>query len=158
MVDLGGNIGVLGVAPGGGDWPLGLRHPRDPDVPFAVIDAPAGSAVATSGDYERYFVHAGVRYAHIVDPRTGWPVQGVASVSVLAPDGTASDALSTTLFVLGVERGCDFIEREPGVAAIWVLSQGSDDDVLRAVVGGPEAGRIGVAPDVALTRCEEIDG
>lgn len=157
MVDLGGNIGVLGEAPGGGAWPLGLRHPRDPEVPFAVIDADSG-AVATSGDYERYFMHEGVRYAHIVDPRTGWPVQGVAAVSVLAPTGIASDALSTILFVMGPERGCGFLARLNGAGAVWVVAPERDDDPLRVVTGGPEAGRIEIADGIEVRRCEELGG
>lgn len=154
MIDLGGNIGVLGDAPAGGSWPLGLRHPRQPETSFAVIAAETG-VIATSGDYERYFVHDGVRYAHIVDPRTGWPVQGVASVSVLAPTGVASDALSTTLFVLGVVRGCAVAAVLPGVAAVWVLAPDVDreDAPLRAVVGGPLADRVEVAADVEVAVC-----
>ncbi|HUF12854.1 MAG TPA: FAD:protein FMN transferase [Longimicrobiales bacterium] len=154
MIDLGGNIGVLGDAPAGESWPFGLRHPRHPESSFAVIAAESG-VVATSGDYERYFVHDGVRYAHIVDPRTGWPVQGVASVSVLAPTGVASDALSTTLFVLGVERGCAVAAGLPGVAAVWVLAPDVDREEapLRAVVGGPLADRVEVAANVELAVC-----
>lgn len=152
MVDVGGNIGVSGSAPGGGDWRLGLRHPRLPELPFAIIDVARG-ALATSGDYERYFEHGGVRYAHIIDPRTGWPVQGVASVSVLAPDGTASDGLSTSLFVLGVERGCAFIEALPGVAAVWVRAPEQPNDPVRVVVGGPEAGRVELLAEADVRRC-----
>lgn len=158
MVDLGGNIGVLGDAPAGGAWPLGLRHPRE-QRPFAVVDVDTG-AIATSGDYERYFVHQGIRYAHVVDPRTGWPVRGVASVSVLAPTGLTSDVLSTTLFVLGPERGCAEVATLPGVAAVWVLppSPGAEAAPLRAVVGGELAGRVELAADVDAAICPAIDG
>ena len=142
MIDLGGNIGVLGESPEGDAWPLGLRHPRRPDAVFAMIEIETG-AVATSGDYERYFVHDGVRYAHIVDPRTGWPVQGVASVSVLAPSGIDSDALSTSLFVLGPVAGCSLIADLPDVAAVWVVPEEGARE-WRAVVGGPAAHRLGV--------------
>jgi len=155
MVDLGGNIGVSGEAPGGGDWPLGLRHPRNPATVFALIDVPDGSSIATSGDYERYFVHEGVRYAHIVDPRSGWPVQGVASVSVLAGSGSESDGLSTSLFVLGVDRGCAFLEGRQGVAAVWVRAPSGNDETLRVVVGGPESARIQVAEGIAVTHCPD---
>jgi len=158
MVDLGGNIGVAGRAPGGEDWTLGLRHPREPETSFAVIDAPPGSFVATSGDYERYFMHDGVRYAHIVDPRTGWPVQGVASVSVLAVTGIASDVLSTSLFVLGVDEGCAFVAPMAGVAAVWVLAPEREGDPLRVVVGGAEAARIGIAEGIDAQVCPGTDG
>ena len=155
MIDLGGNIGVLGESPVEGLWPFGLRHPRQPESTFAVIAVDSG-AIATSGDYERYFVHEGVRYAHIVDPRTGWPVQGVASVSVLAPTGIASDALSTVLFVLGVEHGCEVVVGVPGVAAVWVLApdvRSGGEAPLRVVVGGPLAERVELSEDVEATVC-----
>lgn len=158
LVDLGGNIGVLGSAPGGGAWPLGLRHPRE-DRPFAVVDVETG-ALASSGDYERYFVHDGVRYAHIIDPRSGWPVRGVASVSVLAPTGVASDALSTALFVMGPERGCAAIEGLAGVAAVWIQAPdpGAEGEPLRAVIGGELGRRIGVGADVEVTLCADFHG
>lgn len=156
MVDLGGNIGVTGGGPDGA-WPIGLRHPRYPELPFAVVDLQEGDAVATSGDYERFFVHDGVRYAHIIDPRTGWPVQEIASVSALAPNGTISDVLSTTLFVVGVERGCALIADLPGVAAVWVLAPGvgETDTPLRAVVGGPAAHRIEVGSGLVVSTCDD---
>lgn len=158
MVDLGGNIGVVGDAPAGGAWPLGLRHPRE-ERAFAVVDVEAG-AIATSGDYERFFMHEGIRYAHIIDPRAGWPVRGVASVSVLAPSGVASDVLSTTLFVMGPERGCAALASMPGVAAVWVLAPepGEEAALLRAVVGGALAGRVEAAADVAVEVCAAPDG
>lgn len=153
LVDLGGNIGVLGDAPGGGAWPLGLSHPRDPEAPFAVLNLEQG-AIATSGDYERFFMHDGVRYAHILDPRTGWPVQGIASVSVLAPTGIASDAWSTTLFVLGPERGCEAIAGMRGVAAMWVLAPaGGEGASLHAVIGGDPGVRVELAPDAVRSDC-----
>ena len=159
MIDLGGNIGVLGDAPAGGRWPLGLRHPRDPALPFAVIDVEHG-AVATSGDYERFFVIDGTRYAHIVDPRTGWPVRGVASVSVLAPTGMESDALSTALFVMGPVAGCAAIAAAPGVAAVWVLAPAMDavQERLRVIVGGGLASRVEVADEVDVEICPGAGG
>lgn len=123
LVDLGGNLGFLGQAPGGGAWEVGLRDPRDPEGIFGTVSLDSG-AVATSGDSEQFFVHEGVRYSHIFDPRTGWPARGVASVSVVAPTGQAADALSTALFVLGPEEGCAVAARFPGVEAVWVLDRG----------------------------------
>lgn len=159
MIDLGGNIGVLGPAPEGSAWPLGLSHPRDPEAPFAVVHVERG-ALATSGDYERFFLHDGVRYAHLLDPRTGWPVQGVASVAVLAPTGIASDALSTMLFVLGPDRGCDAIDGMRGVAAVWVLAPAEADEggPLRAIVGGDPGVVVEVAPAVMRSACGSVSG
>ena len=154
MVDLGGNIGVLGRAPDGDAWSFGLAHPRDPESPFAVMRI-EGGAIATSGDYERFFMHDGVRYAHIVDPRSGWPVNGVASVSVWAPSGIESDGWSTTLFVLGREAGCAAIRGRPGIAAVWVLApeESQPEAPLRVVVGGEASGHIELASDVIRSDC-----
>lgn len=123
-VDLGGNLRFLSRA-GGDIWEVGLRDPRRPEEALAAIRLDSG-AVATSGDYERFFVHEGVRYSHILDPRTGWPALGVASVSAFAPTGLASDALSTALFVLGPDRGCA-LALAAGVEALWVLDGGERD-------------------------------
>lgn len=133
VVDLGGNLRFLGESPGEGGWRVGLRDPRSPEDEIAAIRLDGG-AVATSGDYERFFVHAGMRYSHIIDPRTGWPARGVAGVSVIAPTGLLSDALSTALFVLGPERGCG-LARAAGVDAVWVLDGGARDGAIIVTPG-----------------------
>ncbi|RMH11494.1 MAG: FAD:protein FMN transferase [Gemmatimonadetes bacterium] len=124
MVDLGGNIGVWGPAPdGAAGWTLGVRHPRRGDDVLATLTL-ADGAVATSGDYEQSFVENGVRYSHLMDPRSGEPVRGVVAVTVAAPDGITADVLSTALFVLGPDAGRRLLERafpEGGVTALWVL-------------------------------------
>lgn len=123
MVDLGGNSRTFGLAPDGHAWRVGIRHPRDPEEVYAVVTLDSG-AVATSGDYEQFFVHEGVRYSHIFDPRTGWPARGTMSASAFAPTGMAADALSTALFVLGSEEGCRLARRLPGVEAVWARDPG----------------------------------
>jgi len=117
LVDLGADIRVFGAPPDGRPgWHIGLEDPRRPGTCWrglAVQDA----AVATSGDYRRSFELHGVRYGHIVDPRTGRPVaQGVRAVSVLAPSCTQAGLLSTVAFVLGPEEGLCMIESTPGTA------------------------------------------
>jgi thiamine biosynthesis lipoprotein len=125
-VDLGGNVSVFGARPGGGGWSLGIRHPRDADRLLGRIEINGGS-VATSGDYERYFEVDGVRYSHILDPRTGWPARGVIQTTAAAPTGIEADALSTTLFVLGPEAGRDLLARRaPEATAVWVTDPGSE--------------------------------
>lgn len=128
MIDLGGNLRMFGPAPDDDGWRVGLRDPRSPEESIAVVRIDRG-AVATSGDYERFFMHHGVRYSHIIDPVTGWPARGVAGVSVIAPDGLRSDALSTALFVLGPDRGCA-LARQAGVEALWVLDGGGRDGAV----------------------------
>jgi thiamine biosynthesis lipoprotein len=82
------------------------------------------TAISTSGDYERFFERDGIRYHHILDPQTGRSAAGAWSVTILGPDATTTDALSTSVFVLGVERGLSLIDRLPGVDAIVIDPQG----------------------------------
>lgn len=108
LVDLGGDIRVVGPHPDGSPWRIGISHPRAPQTAIALIDLPVG-AIASSGDYERYFEIDGVRYSHVLDPRSGWPVQGLAAVSVMAEQcliaGTA-----TTIAMLRGNAGADWLE------------------------------------------------
>ena len=104
LVNIGGNIIAIGRH-GDRPWRVGIQHPRGPG-PIATLDLPDGWAIGTSGDYQRFFEADGKRYCHIIDPRSGYPVQGVQAVTVLvppAPDaGTLSDVASKPLFIRGV--------------------------------------------------------
>ncbi|MDX2144989.1 MAG: FAD:protein FMN transferase [Rhodospirillaceae bacterium] len=124
LVNLGGNIGVLGRRPDGKPWSVGLQHPRENRL-IGRIELLAG-AVATSGDYDRYFEAGGKRYSHIIDPRTGWPVDGVYALTVAAPNATAADALSTAGFVQGATDGMTLLENCAGVAAVSVAPTDGD--------------------------------
>ena len=118
-VDAGGNQGVIGRSPTGGPWPFGVRHPRQEGEILGVVPLESGG-ISTSGDYERGFWRDGVRYGHIVDPRSGRPVRDVLAVTVVAPDAETADALSTALFVLGFEQGERMLEGFPGCHALFV--------------------------------------
>lgn len=121
MLDLGGNLRVYGEAAAGrGGWRTGIRNPFDRNMLIGTILMTNGEAVATSGNYERFVTLTGKRYAHIMDPRTGWPVQGMAGVTVLAPSAMEADALSTALFVLGPEAGLRILRLHPDCEALWV--------------------------------------
>lgn len=102
LLDIGGNIQAVGARPDGSDWRLGLRSPFGEGL-FGTLQI-SDRAVVTSGNYERYFIgEDGVRYGHIIDPETGYPVNnGLASVTIIAGDGKLCDALSTSLFVMGL--------------------------------------------------------
>lgn len=107
LVNLGGDISVIGPQPDGKPWSIGIRHPRQPEQTVASI-ALARGGLATSGDYERFFVHDGKRYCHILDPRTGWPVAHWQSISIVAPVCVAAGAVSTIAMLKQDEAG-DFL-------------------------------------------------
>ena len=117
FVNLGGDIRVIGPQPDGAPWQFGIQSPRVADATPAGIALGHG-ALATSGDYERFFEHAGTRYCHILDPRSGWPAQGWQSVSVLAPACLAAGALSTIAMLKGNDAVAFLREQSVGYLAI----------------------------------------
>ena len=101
VIDLGGDVGLLGAKPDGSDWRVAVKDPADPSKFLGVLTA-ADTFVVTSGIYERGFEENGVRYHHIIDPKTGKPAESrLVSVTVVCGDGAWADALSTACFVLG---------------------------------------------------------
>lgn len=126
MIQFGGDLYVAG-AHGERPWRLGIRDPRGPaDRIFAAIEL-TNSSFSTSGDYERFFMHDGRRYHHIIDPRTGEPARGSRSVTIVADTAALADALSTGVFVMGPDKGMALIERLPKVDGVIV---GDDNRVL----------------------------
>lgn len=121
IIDAGGDL-VLSGSRGDTPWNIGIRHPRS--VQLLATTRLTGCAIATSGDYEQYLVVDGVRYGHIIDPRTGWPAREVASVVVVAPRGADADALATGLFVLGPDKGLALVEKISSVEALFVMDDG----------------------------------
>ena len=107
----------------GSPWRLAVQDPRGERGQSLGTVALRDAAISTSGDYERFQMVGGVRYHHIMDPRTGWPARGSMSVSVLAPTAEQTDALATTLFVLGPEKGLA-LARELGVDALIIGDDG----------------------------------
>jgi FAD:protein FMN transferase len=104
-------------------WYIGVKHPRDENK--LLVNLPLEEvALSTSGDYERYFEENGVRYHHIIDPATGESAWGMRSATILAPDSTTADALSTSVFILGVEKGMALINSMSDVSAIMVDANG----------------------------------
>lgn len=123
LVNLGGNMKAVGRPPLHRYWKIGVRNPFDRDNILGVLRLRSGMAVATSGNYERFVTIHGKKYAHILNPRTGMPVEGMAAVTVLAPTAVEADALSTSLFVLGVEEGTRMLRGTPGGEALFVLDR-----------------------------------
>ncbi len=124
LVEIGGEIYGAGSRRDGRPWRVGINRPRAEAAPDEIyrVAALRDAAFATSGDYRNYFVRDGVRYSHVLDPRTGRPVtNGVVSVSVLAPDCTLADGLATAVMVMGADAGLALLERLPAVEGLVVV-------------------------------------
>ena len=121
LVEVGGELRGQGCKPDGSPWWVQIEAPDDLAGSAPLVLALDGLAVASSGDYRRYFEADGQRYAHTIDPRDGWPLRhALAAVSVVHASALQADALSTALYVLGPERGMDYAARH-GLAAHFVL-------------------------------------
>ena len=108
MVSLGGNVQLLGAKPDGSSWRIAVQSPDDTNDYLGVLEA-KDKAVITSGGYERYFEENGTTYHHIIDPATGYPAKnGLKSVTIVSDDGTLADGLSTSLFIMGQDKACEF--------------------------------------------------
>lgn len=120
LINIGGNIIALGKR-GDRPWRIGIQNPRKPRA-LGVVELRDGEAIGTSGDYQRFFVHNGTRYSHIIDPRTGYPAQGTQAVTVLMPPGpragALSDALSKPIFIVGPQQ---WTQMAAGLGAQFVL-------------------------------------
>ena len=122
LVTAGGDTYVLGDN-AGKLWHIGIKHPRAENKMLSILPL-ADTAVSTSGDYERFFIEDGHRYHHILNPKTGMSVSSVQSVTILTDNSTYADALSTSVFVLGVEDGLKLVESLDNVSAILVDKDG----------------------------------
>jgi len=119
LINFAGNIYTFGTPPGKDSWVIGLQHPRESEGLLGTFEI-KDKAVSTSGDYEKFFTIEGKRYSHIIDPRTGKPVEGIVSVTIVTDNATRADALSTGVFVLGLEKGMALIEKLPDVEGIII--------------------------------------
>ena len=121
ILSFGGNIVAIGEKPDGSPWKVGIQDIDRPTGEYMLVAQNFGGSTVTSGIYERGFDLDGVRYHHILDPNTGWPVQNeLASVTIFSDSSMWGDALATSAFALGTEKGLELIESLDGVEALFI--------------------------------------
>lgn len=119
VINASGDLSAWGTRQDGSSWKVAIANPIDKNNIIGWIPI-TNASVATSGDYEQFFMHNGKRYAHTIDPKTGLPVQGVKSVTVVSPSAELSDALATAVFTMGAEVGLHFVSQLPNTYALIV--------------------------------------
>ncbi|HXK11942.1 MAG TPA: FAD:protein FMN transferase [Vicinamibacteria bacterium] len=141
LVNLGGSsVYGLGAPPGRAEWSVAIQDPTDPRKAALTVEL-RDRALSVAGGTTRFFERDGIRYSHIMDPRTGRPVQGVLSVAVLTETATAGDALDDVLFVLGPDAGRAVMRRLPGAEALVFLPKGERGWRLVRLGGEGQSGR-----------------
>lgn len=123
IVNVSGDINAWGKQSNQKSWTVGIVNPMNKNKVFATFPL-ENSSVETSGNYEKYVMFNGIRYSHIIDPRTGYPATGIVSVSVFSKQTEIADALATGIFVLGVEVGLDLVNQLKGIECIIVDDKG----------------------------------
>ncbi len=123
VLDIGGNLRMVGTKPGGEGWVTGIRDPNGDG--YAATMGLSDTACVTSGAYERFFTVDGKRYHHIIDPNTLYPAEGFSSVTVITPDSALADALSTALFCMPVAEGLALAASLGNVEVLWITADGT---------------------------------
>jgi len=124
IINASGDMNTWGKQPNGNEWTIAITNPFNKDKVFAILPINEG-AVVTSGNYEKFVTFNGVRYTHIINPKTGYPATGIISATVFAPKAELADALATSVFVMGKEVGLNRINQLPKVECIMIDDQGN---------------------------------
>ncbi|MEI7423641.1 MAG: FAD:protein FMN transferase [Prolixibacteraceae bacterium] len=123
IINASGDLTTWGRQPDGKPWMIGITNPFNKDKVFSWF-AFEGGSIGTSGDYENFVEFNGIRYTHIIDPRTGWPVHGIVSVTLFGPNAELSTALTKAIFVMGKDVGLNVIRQLKGLEYVVVDDQG----------------------------------
>ena len=122
IINASGDLSCWGIPENGKPWTIGIAHPDFAELPFSTLEV-TDLSVATSGNYEKYVMINGKRYSHTINPKTGFPVHGIKSVTVISPNAEISDALATPITILGTEKGLALINQLKDIECIII-----DDD------------------------------
>lgn len=123
LINASGDISCWGFPPDSDSWTVGITNPLKKNAVFATVPL-HGKSVTTSGNYEKFATINGKRYTHIIDPRSGWPVQGLASVTVFGPSAEMCNGFSTSIMVLGQEKGLEMLNQYPDYSGILISDSG----------------------------------
>ena len=124
IVNAAGDLVTWGLQPDGMPWTIGIANPDAAHLPFSYMNI-SDMAVATSGNYEKYVVIDGKRYSHTIDPKTGLPVHGIKSVTIICPNAEIADAMATPVMIMGIQVGLDLINQMKGIACLIIDEQNS---------------------------------
>jgi len=119
IVNASGDLTTWGAQPNGEPWTIGIAHPDAKEQPFSYFNI-SNISVATSGNYEKYVTIGGKKYSHTIDPKTGLPVSGIKSVTIISPNAEIADAMATPVTVMGVRIGLDLINQMQGMACVII--------------------------------------
>lgn len=119
IVNASGDLTTWGVQPDGQPWTVGIAHPDKATTPFSTLNI-SNMAIATSGNYEKYIIINGEKYSHTINPRTGLPVKGIKSVTVICLNAELADAMATPLMIMGLEAGLYLINQMKGIEYIII--------------------------------------
>ncbi len=119
IVNASGDLTTWGLQPDGKQWTIGIADPNHKNRPFSYLNI-SNMAVATSGDYEKFVMIDGKRYSHTINPKTGLPITGIKSVTIIAPNAEIADALATPVTVMGVKVGLDLINQIKGIGCVII--------------------------------------
>lgn len=122
IVNAAGDLTVWGTQPNGKPWTIGIADPERKDAPIASVPL-TNTSVATSGNYEKFVIIDGVKYSHTIDPKTGYPVRGIKSTTVICPSAEIADAMATPITVMGIQAGLGLINQIKNIACIIIDDQ-----------------------------------
>lgn len=119
IVNAAGDLTTWGYQPDGQPWTIGIANPDAPQHPFSYLNI-TDMAVATSGNYEKFAVIDGKKYSHTIDPKTGFPVTGIKSVTIISPNAEIADAMATPVMIMGIAVGMNMVDQIKGIACIII--------------------------------------
>lgn len=122
IINASGDLSCWGVPESGKPWTIGIAHPDFSELPFSTLDV-TDLAIATSGNYEKYAMIDGKKYSHTIDPKTGFPIHGIKSVTMISPNAEISDAFATPISIMGIKAGLSLINQMKDIECIII-----DDD------------------------------